>query len=76
MPKSDSSGWFLRYDDPKSDERLLVSFPANMLRDVRVLAGGLGVSSAELIRRAVTREIAFYAASHPEVAKSFRGKPL
>ncbi len=74
MPIPDGSGWYLQYDDPQATERLLVSFPYDLRRDLRVLSSSEGISDAELIRRAVTRELAMVIRERPEISKSFRGK--
>lgn len=73
MPHPDGSGWLLTYADPRSDTRMLVSLPSAMLRDLRLLAKSQGTSISELVRRAVTREIAAEIRARPEIAPSFKG---
>lgn len=73
MPHPDGSGWLLNYADPRNDTRLLVSMPSAMLRDLRLLAKSQGISIAELIRRAATREVAAQIKARPEIAASFKG---
>lgn len=70
------SGWLLKYADPRNDTRLLMSLPSEMLRDLRLLAKSQDIPVAELVRRAVTREIAAEIRSRPEIAPSFKGKLL
>ena len=73
MSHPDGSGWMLNYTDPRTDTRLLVSLPSAMLRDLHLLAKAKDISTAELVRRAVTREIAAEIRACPEIAFSFRG---
>ena len=73
MPHLDSSGWMLNYIDPRSDTRMLVSLPSAILRDLHLLAKAKDISTSELVRRAVTREIASEIGEHPEIAPSFKG---
>lgn len=73
MPHPDGSGWMLNYIDPRNDTRMLVSLPSLMLRDLHLLAEAKGISTAELVRRAVTREIAAEIRERPEIAASFKG---
>ncbi|GIV03812.1 MAG: hypothetical protein KatS3mg015_2642 [Fimbriimonadales bacterium] len=73
MPHPDGSGWLLTYANPRNDTRMLVSLPSAMLRDLRLLAKAKDISAAELVRRAVTREIAAEIKSRPEIAASFKG---
>lgn len=73
MPMPDGSGWFLNYVDSRSDTRMLVSMPALMLRDLQLLAKSRDTSAAELVRRAVTREVAELIRERPQLAASFRG---
>ncbi len=67
------SGWLLNYADPRNNTRLLISLPSAMLRDLRLLAKSQDISAAELVRRAVTREIAAEIRERPEIAPSFKG---
>lgn len=73
MPHPDGSGWMLNYIDPRNDTRMLVSLPSAMLRDLHLLAKAKDISTAELVRRAVTREIAAQIKARPEIAASFKG---
>lgn len=73
MPHPDGSGWMLNYSGPRSDTRMLVSLPSAMLRDLHLLAKAKDISTAELVRRAVTREIAAEIRERPEIAPSFKG---
>ena len=73
MPHPDGSGWLLNYIDPRNDTRMLVSLPSAMLRDLHLLAKAKDISTAELVRRAVTREIAAQIKARPEIAASFKG---
>lgn len=73
MPHPDGSGWLLNYIDPRNDTRMLVSLPSAMLRDLHLLAKSQDISTAELVRRAVTREIAAEVRARPEIAPSFKG---
>lgn len=73
MPRPDGSGWLLNYTDPRNDTRLLMSLPSAMLRDLRILAKSQGISIAELMRRAATREVAAQIEQRPEIAASFKG---
>ena len=73
MPHPDGSGWLLNYADPRNDTRMLVSLPSAMLRDLHLLAKAKDISTAELVRRAVTREIAAQIKERPEIAASFKG---
>ncbi len=73
MPHPDGSGWMLNYIDPRNDTRMLVSLPSAMLRDLHLLAKAKDISTAELVRRAVTREIAAEIRERPEIAPSFKG---
>lgn len=73
MSHPDGSGWLLNYADPRNDTRVLVSMPSAMLRDLRLLAKSQGISIAELIRRAATREVAVQIKERPEIATSFKG---
>jgi hypothetical protein len=73
MSRPDGSGWLLTYADPRNDTRVLVSLPSMMLRDLRILAKSQNISAAELVRRAVTREIAAQIKERPEIAASFKG---
>ena len=73
MPHPDGSGWLLNYADPRNDTRMLMSLPSAMLRDLRLLAKARGISLAELMRRAATRELAAEIGERPEIAASFRG---
>lgn len=73
MPHPDGSGWLLNYADPRNDTRMLVSLPSAMLRDLHLLAKAKDISTAELVRRAVTREIAAEIRARPEIAPSFKG---
>ena len=73
MPHPDGSGWLLNYADPPNDTRMLVSLPSAMLRDLHLLAKAKDISTAELVRRAVTREIAAEIRARPEIAPSFKG---
>ena len=73
MPHPDGSGWMLNYIDPRNDTRMLVSLPSAMLRDLHLLAKAKDISTAELVRRAVTREIAAEIRARPEIAPSFKG---
>lgn len=73
MPHPDGSGWLLNYTDPRNDTRLLMSLPSSMLRDLRLLAKRRGISLAELMRRAATRELAAQIRAQPEIAASFTG---
>lgn len=74
MPYIPPPNWSLTYEDPRSNARTLISMPAEMLRDLRVLSKSQGLSVAEMIRRAVTREIAAVLEERPEIRASFRGK--
>lgn len=73
MPHPDGSSWLLNYTDPRNDTRLLMSLPSSMLRDLRILAKSQGISIAELMRRAATREVAAQIRAQPELAASFTG---
>jgi hypothetical protein len=73
MPHPDGSGWLLNYVDPRNDTRLLMSLPSSMLRDLHLLAKMRGISLAELMRRAATRELATQIRAQPELAASFTG---
>ncbi len=57
MPYPDDSGWAVKYADPRSSVRMLVSLPYEMLRDVQALAKARGLSASELVRRCITREL-------------------
>lgn len=74
----DGSDWSLVYTDPKSDTRMLISLPSTMLRDLQLLAKARDISMAELVRQAVTEEIAEAIRARPEIAPSFKGalKPV
>lgn len=73
MPIPDGSSWLLEYPDPKNDTRMLVSLPSAMLRDLHLMAKASGISTAELVRRAVTAELASQIRARPEIAASFKG---
>lgn len=73
MPHPDGSGWMLNYTDPRNDTRMLMSLPSAMLRDLHLLAKAQDISTAELMRRAATREIAAHINERPEIAASFKG---
>lgn len=73
MPHPDGSGWSLTYADPRSNTRMLMSLPSAMLRDLHILARSQGISTAELMRRAATREVAAQIRARPEIAASFKG---
>lgn len=73
MPHPDGSRWLLKYTDPRNDTRMLISLPSAMLRDLHLLAKAKGISTAEFVRRAVTRDIAHEIQARPEIARSFRG---
>ena len=73
MPRPDGSGWLLTYADPRNNTRLLMSLPSAMLCDFRLLAKSQGISVAELMRRAATRELAAQIRARPEIAASFKG---
>ena len=73
MPHPDGSGWMLNYADPRNDTRMLMSLPSAMLRDLRLPAKAREISLAELMRRAVTRELAAEIRARPEIAASFKG---
>lgn len=74
MPYPDDSGWALRYVDPHSDTRLLVSMPKDMLFDASMLAKRRDCSIAELIRRALTRELREAALHDSLLNKQLRGR--
>ncbi len=76
MSHRDHSGWLLNYADPRNDTRLLISLPSAMLRDLHLLAKSQDISTAELMRRAATREIATHIKERPEIAPSFKGTLL
>ena len=67
------SGWLLNYADPRNNARLLICLPSAMLRDLHLLAKSQDISTAELMRRAATREIAAQIKERPEIAPSFKG---
>ena len=73
MSHPNGSGWLLNYADPRTDTRMLVSLPSAMLRDLHLLAKAKDISTAELVRRAVTRELAAEIRARPELAPSFSG---
>lgn len=73
MPHPDGSSWMLNYTDPRNDTRMLMSLPSAMLRDLHLLAKAQDISTAELMRRAATREIAAHIKERPEIAASFKG---
>lgn len=73
MSRRDRSGWLLNYADPRNNTRLLISLPSAMLRDLHLLAKSQDISTAELMRRAATREIAAQIKERPEIAPSFKG---
>jgi hypothetical protein len=52
---------------------MLMSLPSAMLRDLHLLAKSQDISTAELMRRAATREIAAQIKERPEIAASFKG---
>lgn len=74
MPLPNDTGWLLRYPDPRSDTRMLTSIPSLLLRDLHMLAKAREISLAELVRRALTREIATEIRERPSIAASFKGK--
>lgn len=73
MSHPDGSGWLLSYADPRNNTRMLMSLPSAMLCDLHLLAKSQGISTAELMRRAATREIAAQIKERPEIAASFKG---
>ena len=73
MSHRDRSGWLLNYADPRNNARLLMSLPSAMLRDLHLLAKSQDISTAELMRRAATRELAAHINERPEIAPSFKG---
>ena len=73
MPNPITDGWSLSYEDPRSSNKLLVSLPPDMHRDLRLLAASRNVSVSELVRRMATREVAEYVQANPAHAKSFKG---
>lgn len=75
MPKPDQTKWSVKYEDPRSDVRFLFSLPKPMHRDIRLLAKARGMTTAEMIRQLISREVAAFQAERPETAPSFRGKP-
>ena len=75
MPSPNDSKWFVKYEEPRSQTKLLVSMPIEMARDVRLLASYKGITSAELVRRAVTEKIAAQIQAEPLSARSFKGRP-
>ena len=64
MPKPKPEGWKLRYVDPRSPKRLLISLPQGMLDDAHAVARELNISTAELFRVSVTREMSRVAAEN------------
>jgi hypothetical protein len=64
MPRPKPEGWKLRYVDPRSPKRLLISLPEGMFSDAHAVAKELGISTAELFRVAVTREMVRLAAEN------------
>ncbi len=75
MPKPDQTKWSVKYEDPRSDVRFLFSLPTPMLRDIRLLSKARGLTTSEMMRQLVAREVAAFQAERPETAPSFRGKP-
>lgn len=73
MSHPDGSGWLLNYADPRNNTRMLMSLPSAMLRDLHLLAKSQDISTAELMRRAATREIAAQIKARPEIAALFEG---
>jgi len=73
MPHPDGSGWMINYADPRNNTRMLISLPSAMLRDLHLLAKSQDISTAELMRRAATRELAAQIKKRPEIAASFKG---
>lgn len=73
MPRPNDSAWTLKYADPKSDRRILMSLPSEMLRDLRVLAKSRSVSISEQLRQLITAEVARVIQANPAHSKSFRG---
>ena len=67
MPHQAGSGWFLRYASPKASTRLLLSLPKDMLADAHAVAAAQGISTAELVRRAMTMHMREVVRAHPEV---------
>lgn len=65
--------WHLDYASMTADARLLVTMPSELRRDLRVLARARGLTLAETVRVAVTREIADVVHADPRQAKSFTG---
>ena len=75
MPAPDQSRWSVKYEDPRSDVRFLFSLPSPMLRDIRLLAKARGLTTSEMMRQLVAREVEAFLLERPETAASFRGKP-
>lgn len=58
MARQAGKQWFVDYGQERSKTRLLVSLPVPMLADAHAAAKLQGISVAELVRRAVTRQLA------------------
>lgn len=57
MPHPNDSAWALRYDDPRSSERVLLSLPNDMLADIKLAAEMEEISISEFLRRAATEKL-------------------
>lgn len=59
--------WFLKYESSKVSARMLLSLPEQMLEDVHAVAKAHGISTAELVRRALTSHMAEMVKSNPSL---------
>lgn len=73
MPKPDQSKWSVKYEDPRSDVRFLFSLPKPMLRDIRLLSKARGLTTSEMMRQLVSREVEVFLLERPDAAASIRG---
>lgn len=67
MPRQSGSGWFMQYESSKVETRLLISLPRPMADDLHAIAAAQKLSSAEVIRRALTRHMRDFVREHPTV---------
>lgn len=63
MARKAGKQWFIDYGEERSKTRLLISLPVPMLMDLHAAAKLQGISAAELVRRAATRQLADLARS-------------
>lgn len=72
--KPDDKYWALSYEDPRSPDKILISLPTDMHRDFLIYSRYRDCSISELLRRAITAEIAAEIRAEPRIQASFRGK--